>query len=29
MSEEQAPPTGAIPESNTVPTYQIPKAFFE
>jgi hypothetical protein len=29
MSEEQAPPSGGIPESNTVPTYQIPKAFFE
>ncbi|KAM0703672.1 hypothetical protein Q7P35_009611 [Cladosporium inversicolor] len=29
MSEEQAPPTGGIPESNTVPTYQIPKAFFD
>ena len=29
MSEEQAPPTGAIPESGTVPTSDIPKAFFE
>ena len=29
MSEEQAPPTGAIPESGAVPTYDIPKAFFE
>jgi len=29
MSEQQAPPSHGIPESGTVPTYDIPKAFFE
>lgn len=29
MAEQEVPPVHGIPESHTVPTYDIPKAFFE